>query len=309
MPSAPAQLEKKSPIDPNNDNNRHWLTYPNPKTPEYIIDIKKRLGQWKVPSTLARTSATSNPSENAEAAPTAADTRPSSASSQKTTKNEDQHNFLSFERRDTPDELRAARHRLDKHRYNPSLDSYPTRPKTCPVRPTTETTATAVTEEQEKQVNEVWTEENNPFEQDSTPSIVVQMVDCDGLPPEYAEALETANAAQEEYLKSLNMTSERRLDSAVYRLPAMTPDSVVRPRKKSEEKRKRFTKVSSIFYIFRLLIKHSKHQCQPITTSVHHDKDIERQQRLFPLALGFEMPQTKVDRSTLIFVSSEESPI
>ena len=166
------------------------------------------------------------------------ESRPESASSQKASKkNDDQHNFLTFERRDTPEDLRAARHRLDKHRYHPSLDSYPPRPQTCPVRTTGTTNdvqnADATGDEEqdafppEKRVTEAWTNEANPFEQESTSSIVVQMVDCEGLPPEYADALETANAAQEEYQRNLKTLTERRLDSAVYRLPAMSPDSLV----------------------------------------------------------------------------------
>lgn len=185
------------------------------------------------------------------------DTRPSSASSQKTSKkNDDQHNFLTFERRDTPDELRAIRHRLDKHRYHPSLDNYQLRPQTSPIRTTTITnngsdvTGTNVIVEEgqedfsaEKQhLGDAWTVEANPFEQESTSSIVVQMVDCEGLPPEYADALETANAAQEEFQRNLKTTTERRLDSAVYRLPAMSPDSLVSQQSsstKEERKEKR----------------------------------------------------------------------
>lgn len=247
LPSAHVESEKKPSVDPNNDNSRHWLTYPNPKTPEYIIDIKKRLGQWKVPTTLAnRPSSASNPisaPQDLHANSYASmDTRPSSASSQKASKkNDDQHNFLTFERRDTPDELRAARQRLDKHRYHPSLDNYPSRPQTCPVRTITTTTNdvsnvnptgnTTLDEEREdipveKHIGDAWTVEANPFEQESTSSIVVQMVDCEGLPPEYADALETASAAQEEYQRNLKMMTERRLDSTVYRLPAMSPDSL-----------------------------------------------------------------------------------
>ena len=209
-------------MDPNNDNSRHWLTYPNPKTPQYIIDIKQRLGQLKYSSTLGRPVSASNPPVQ-ESSDEPSDQRPTSASSQKT----NEHNFLTFDRRDTPDELRAARHRLDKHRYHPSLDNHPSRPQTCPVR----TTTNEVIEEQIVPINkhgDAWTvESSHPFEQESTSSIIVQMVDCDGLPPEYADALETANAAQEEYQRNLKMTSERRMEPTVYRLPAMSPDSVV----------------------------------------------------------------------------------
>ncbi len=131
--SSVSKEEKEKPsIDPNNDNNRHWLTYPNPKTPQYIIDIKQRLGQLRVPSTLARPLSASAQQQTLQQSD-----RPSSALIQHQEKqqtNNDQHNFLTIQTRETPDDLRATRYRLDKHRYNPSLDNYPPRPQTCPVR-------------------------------------------------------------------------------------------------------------------------------------------------------------------------------
>lgn len=221
-------------IDPNNDNSRHWLTYPNPKTPQYISDIKQRLGQLRIPSTLARPSSASV----RQTTPEKID-RPSSASTQRQQKqqqNNDQHHFLTFNTRDTPDDLRVIRNRIDKHRYNPSLDNYPPRPQTCPVRtnetpkpPTPQNFETEQTSNSSPK-NDVWIvdEEKRSSAPDyESSSIMIQMVDCDGLPNEYVDALETANIAQEEYQRNLKMNVERRPDNVVYHLPENKTDLFV----------------------------------------------------------------------------------
>ncbi|CAF1127005.1 unnamed protein product [Rotaria sp. Silwood1] len=231
--------KEKPPIDPNNDNSRHWLTYPNPKTPDYIIDIKKRLGQLKISSTLARPLSASNVSSEQQQQQQQQTPqpiiRPTSASTQiqhKQQTNDDQHHFLTFRLSETPDDLRARRYRIDKHRYNPSIDNYPPRPKTCPVRvhdtPKPITPKEFENEQIQQPKNDVWIVEedktsNAPNVESS--SILIQMVDCDGLPNEYVEALETANAAQEEYLRNLKMNVERRPENPVYRLSAMSPEN------------------------------------------------------------------------------------
>lgn len=229
-PSSKEEREKPL-IDANNDNSRHWLTYPNPRTPQYIIDVKQRLGQLKIPSTLARPSSASSRKQT----PDIID-RPSSASTQRAQKSSninDEHHFLSFNLRDTPDDLRAARHRVDKHRYNPSLDTYPPRPQTCPIRsnetpkpPTPEETQTFVPIPK----SEAWTNEND--QKSTVPdyessSMLIQIVDCDGLPNEYVEALETANHAQEEYQRNGKFNADRRGENLVYRLPENTTQSHV----------------------------------------------------------------------------------
>ncbi len=234
----------KPPIDPNNDSSRHWLTYPNPKTPQYILDIKQRLGQYRVPSTLvARPSSASVQRKTPQ--PIA---RPSSASTQRQQKpqsaNDDQHHFLTIRTRDTPEELRATRYRIDKNRYNPSLDNYPPRPQTCPVRtaenPKSITLQESTTEQPAK--IDAWTaeEEKRSFipEHESS-SVLIQMVDCDGLPNEYVDALDTANIAQEEYQRSLKINGERRPENLVYRLPENRNDSFV-SQQSLERKRKMF---------------------------------------------------------------------
>ena len=235
--------KEKTPVDPNNDNSRHWLTYPNPRTPQYIIDIKQRLGQLKVPSTLSRPSSASTSSLQQQSQQDQQQNtpqpiiRPLSASTQMQQKqqtNNDQRHFLTFPTRETPDDLRAIRYRLDKHRYNPSLDNYPPRPKTCPVR-TTDTSNPITPQEFQNEPslppppkNDVWI-----VEEDQTPvvpdyessSILIQMVDCDGLPNEYADALETANAAQEEYQRKLKMNVDRKPHNLVSRLSTTLPDN------------------------------------------------------------------------------------
>ena len=120
------EKEEKVRIDPNNDPTRHWLTYPNPKTPQYLIDIKQRLGQSKPPPVLIRSISEMSPT--AERTESAASHR-----QQQQQPSADQRHLFDFNLPETPIELRATRHRLEKYRYNPSLDNYPPRPQTCPV--------------------------------------------------------------------------------------------------------------------------------------------------------------------------------
>jgi hypothetical protein len=218
--------KEKAPVDPNNDNSRHWITFPNPRTPQKIIDIKKRLGQLNVPSTLARPSTASNAlvQQQETVQPV---TRPATASAQHQKQaNDDQHHFLTFEKRETPDDLRAARSRIDKYRYNPSLDNYPRRPQTCPDR-TDDIPKESENESLLSQPSkpDVWiVDEEKKTTLPNTESFV-QVVNCDNLPSEYATALEISNAAQNEYEKNLRMNAGRRPDNIVYRLPAMLPDN------------------------------------------------------------------------------------
>jgi hypothetical protein len=203
----------------NDDTSRHWLTYPNPKTPEYIIDSKRRLGQLKNSSTLGRpmSASTSIVYEQQEPIQTSI-VRPATASPAAT--EAEQHHFLTFERRATPDGLRAARHRLDKHRYHPSLDNYPPRPAMS-AHSTNEHIDVIVANEVQQAPSwsntNVWVadDDRKGIDNEQTP-VVIQMMDCDNFPPEYANALDTANVAQEHYRRSRPILAERRPDSAVY---------------------------------------------------------------------------------------------
>ncbi len=225
---SPKEEKEKVLIDPNNDTAGHWLTYPNPKTPQYLIDIKQRLGQLKIPLSLARSASVSNVSAD----------RPESSVSHRQQQSTEQRHLFDFNLPQTPNELRAARHRLEKHRYNPSLDNYPARPQTCPVRttddqkPVTPPLPVALESEQEQvpptesTKEDLWTanEENEPTENEA-PSVMVQMVDADDLPKEYVEALEIANAAQIEYLKNFKPNDDQKPENLVYRLPSLPADN------------------------------------------------------------------------------------
>jgi hypothetical protein len=213
---SPKEEKEKVIVDANNDNSRHWLTYPNPRTPQYLIDVKQRLGQLKIPSTLARPTSASNASVDRQQQQQQQQTpqpleRPESARHQQQSAADERH-FFDFNLPDTPVELRAARHRLEKNRYNPSLDNYPTRPKTCPVRkndtakPLTPPIPSEYDDDQLPYIqttvpsnkDDAWdNDEEIKITDNETPSIMVQMVDVDGLPNEYVEALEIAAAAQE----------------------------------------------------------------------------------------------------------------
>ncbi len=226
---SPKEEKEKIINDPNNDNSRHWITYPNPKTPQYLIDVKVRLGRLKVPPVLARTIPASN---------VIAEQPESSTSHPQRQKSPDQRSFLDFNLPETPDELRAARHRLEKNRYNPSVDNYPPRPRTCPVRtndiskPLTPPKAPESEEEQSPPIqttstkDDVWTnDEENKTTESETSSSMIQMVDVDGLPNEYVEAVDTARIAQEEYYKNLKANNENTTsDNLVYRLPSIASD-------------------------------------------------------------------------------------
>ena len=227
-------------VDANNDNSRHWLTYPNPKTPEHIIDSKVRLGQIKAPGLLARAkSALSSATEPIPKLNRSMDRTESTVvpSQPPKPKSSDERHFFDFNLPDTPDELRAARHRIEKHRYHASLDNYPPRPQTCPVL-TNETQKPAtppadpnsekepVPNAQNTSANDTLssdTEENKSLDNESS-SVLVQILDMDGLPTEYAEALQMANAAQDEYMKELKLNGEKKSEHFVYRLPARSAE-------------------------------------------------------------------------------------
>jgi len=152
-------------------------------------------------------------------------------------KTPDQRHFLDFNLPETPDDLRAARQRIDKHRYNPSLDGFPQRPQTCPDRLSelvTKSKTPAVILEQTQieekfSTNEQETtapttsDENaeNSTSDDENATVVIQPLNTEGVPSEYVEALETANVVQEEYMKLLKQNAEKKSEQFVYRLPAM----------------------------------------------------------------------------------------
>ncbi|UJR09441.1 hypothetical protein I4U23_013681 [Adineta vaga] len=227
------KVKEKRPVNADNDNSRHWLTFLNPKTPQKIIDAKQRLGQLNIPSTLARPSTASNTSTEKQQI-TQPIIRPSSASTAQKKSSDDQHHFLTFEKRETPEDLRASRYRLDKHRYNSSIDNYPPRPQTCPERrydspkPITPPTWKTNAYSSQSPKSDVWVveDERKPPTSISRPSSsYLQIVNCDNLPNEYATALEISNAAQNEYEKNLKINAGRRPDNHVYRLSAMLPDN------------------------------------------------------------------------------------
>ena len=240
MPETRRSLKEereKNIADSNNDNSRHWLVYPNPKTPQYLIDIKQRLGQLKIPSTLARpTSACTAYSEQQKQTFQSIQRSESSTSHHQQKQPIDQRHFLDFNLPETPNELRAARHRIEKHRYNSSLDDYPPRPQTCPGR-TNDVPKPIISQSASKPENEqlptnpvvpikndAWiNDEENKTTKDETSSVMAQTIDIDHLPHEYVEAVETANTVQEEYLKDMN-NDDKQSETCVYRLPSMSAD-------------------------------------------------------------------------------------
>jgi len=215
------EKEKSLIIDPNNDNSRHWLTYPNPKTPQYLIDIRKRLGHIKVPFVQPAPPTISHQQSNEQ----------SEVVKKPTTVDADQRHFLDFNLPQTPDELRAARHRIAKYRYNPALDNFPPRPQTCPVnidekeQVSPQPPATSSNESTEAK-EDAWTneEENKPVDPEAS-TVVIQCVDCEGVPNEYVQAVETASAAQEDYYKTLQLNNDKPSDSPIFRRPSTSNDN------------------------------------------------------------------------------------
>lgn len=225
-------------LTPPVDETRHWIAFPNPRTPQHIIDTKLRLGQIKAPALVARSkSALYSSTEATSVTPTTIERNELTkfVNSQKQ-KSAEQRHFLDFNLPQTPDDLRAARHRIEKHRYNPSLDNYPPRASTTftswneetskPVTVNqTETeslpvaTTTTVTDNQQT-TNE---QDQNDEQQNQTENPVVP-IDADHLPKTYVEALETANVAEERYLKESKERSEKPTEVIVYRLPSRTQE-------------------------------------------------------------------------------------
>lgn len=224
------------------EDTRHWLVHPIPRTPQYIIDSKVRLGQIKSPALLARSkSALCSSTETPPMIPQIIERTESTKStrSQKQRSAEQRH-FLDFNLPETPDELRAARHRVDKYRYNPSLDNYPTRAPSTIISVNEEnTTALTTTTEPVGTVNqneiepvttaasnqETSTNEDQQKENEENPSsTVVIPINTDHLPKSYVQALETANVAEEKYLRGSKENSTQPSEVIVYRLPSRTQE-------------------------------------------------------------------------------------
>ncbi|CAF3083261.1 unnamed protein product [Rotaria socialis] len=250
---ASKEEKEKVTIDANNDNSRHWLTYPNPKTPQYLVDVKQRLGQLKIPSTLARPTSESNLSaeqQQQQQQPSQQLQRSESSVTQRSHQQNaaEQRHLFDFNLPQTPADLRAARNRIDKHRYNPSLDNFPIRPQTCPIqshdtpKPITPLVVVETKDEQlppietEPVKDDAWTNNNNNNDNNNNnneepktdehemSTIMLQPVDVDSYPNDYVEAVEAANRAQEQYFRNFNTNDEKKPENCVYRLPAMPTD-------------------------------------------------------------------------------------
>lgn len=213
-------------IDSNDDFYRHWLTYPQPPTPSHIVDAKQRLGQEK----LARPTTALNASgERQKQISQSSEHLESSVSHRRSKKSDDKRHFLDFNLPPTPPELRAARHRLEKHRYHPSLDNYPpcSQPylediddfSTPPVVPESE--GKQFPSEQTKD-EAVGTDDENKIIDNEPSSISIQTGDVEGLPNEYVEALQISDAAQEEYYNNLKLYGDQQADNSVYRVPSIS---------------------------------------------------------------------------------------
>ncbi len=181
------------------------------------------------------------------------------------------------------------------------MDNYPPRPKTCPVHtsenskpltpqnapesedqqlPPIQTTTTITTTSSKE---DVWinNDDESKISDNETSQILVQTVDCDDLPNEYAEALEIANIAQEEYLKNFKNNNEKKIENFVYRLPSVSSDN------QSDSFVSKIYFIKIIYFISnRLLI--------VINNNQHYQQIIIIQHVKMILVLGYEMLQIKV---------------
>ncbi|CAF1337479.1 unnamed protein product [Adineta steineri] len=198
--------------------NRHWLTYANPKTPPKIIDIKQRLGQLKAPSTLSRSLSGYNEKTEAYLA-------------ERRQKNRDPRHLLDCDIPDTPQELRAARHRIEKHRYHQSLDNFPPQQQTYRENIDDYSKPSVVSEYEDEQLQhnqttltndgtEVNDEENEAPVNESS-SGVLQTADGDEFPGDYVDPSEASEEAYDEYVRNLKANDEKRSENnTLYRLPS-----------------------------------------------------------------------------------------
>ncbi|CAF1325926.1 unnamed protein product [Adineta ricciae] len=230
----PKEDKEKHMIDINDDQYRHWLTYPTPDTPPQVADAKQRLGQYKIPQTLSR--GTSASYAYAEQQPSSSNDQSGSNVPHRRKKQvNDRGHFLEFNIPPTPPELRAARHRLEKHRYHQSLDNYPPHLEVNPdneqeeyVKPSD---APQYDEEQASQNQPPSTNEESGDAGDENraadyeqSTLIEQTNNNEDLPEEYIEALDISDAAQEEYYKNCKPYCEKRSDQSYYRIPPISSD-------------------------------------------------------------------------------------
>ncbi|UJR36726.1 hypothetical protein I4U23_029442 [Adineta vaga] len=228
--------KEKYMIDIDNDQYRHWLTYPTPDTPPQIVDIKQRLGQHKVPSTLSRAASASYASgEQHQSASQTNEQSGSKVPRRRKKQADDGGHFLQFNLPPTPPELRAARHRLEKYRYHQSLDNYP---------PRSENNQDNDQDDYSRQANasQYEDEQSPPNQTDSTKeesgdpedenriadyeqsTMMGQPNDGENYPEEYIEALEISDAANEEYYKNCKPDCDKRSERSYYRIPPVSSD-------------------------------------------------------------------------------------
>jgi hypothetical protein len=233
------EVTARSIIDVHADNDQHWLIHPNPRTPSHIIDSRLRLGQLKNPAMIARARSAfcksiespgkiAHPQKHIESKDTVHE-----ESKGRTT---DERHFLDFHLPETPNDLRAARYRIDSHRYHSSLDNYPPQPQTSPremhevfkaLQTNVDTNTDSKPTIASTSLNHASFKdnENTKTSDNECTSTTVHPLDIVGLPSEYTQVLTTGHATQEEYLNDgHNRSDEQDGNTYVYRLPVLSND-------------------------------------------------------------------------------------
>lgn len=204
------------------------------------------MGQLRIPSTLARPTSETNLATEQQQQQQDQDEqqkqnpfiqRSESAITQRPHQqpNADQRHLFDYNLPQTPLDLRAARHRIDKHRYNASIDSYPPRPQTCPVQAqeiTKPITSPVLTESKEEPLPPIDTtqpkadawvneEEKKPDEYELS-TIMIQPIDVDSPSIEQiaTSQIPIPNLAQEEVITPLKPNDEKKSETNGYRLPS-----------------------------------------------------------------------------------------
>lgn len=111
---------------------QHWLVYPEEKTPEYIIDAKKRLNQIRQPNLVPNTAtAVRHVKISSEPAQVIDESRRERA--QVDSSDNEKRHWLTWPNPSTPEKVREIRARLgdDRYRRMAELKSKFRRPKTA----------------------------------------------------------------------------------------------------------------------------------------------------------------------------------
>lgn len=113
-------------LDNNNDESKllsqsqpHWLVYPEEKTPEYIVEAKKRLNQIRQPNLVPSSSSSSSKQHKVKISDEPVEIIGSDG---KPMTDDEKRHWLSWPNPATPDKIREIRRRLGDDRYRKTAE-------------------------------------------------------------------------------------------------------------------------------------------------------------------------------------------